>query len=361
MKEKNAIWILIWGGAALVSGAVLWLFGKYILIGIMPFIIAYGISLVLRPASLWLSKKTGVPHKFCASFLVIVTMSLAALLISSLGTKLISEGQGLMVTISGSLEDENNIIRRTIYFFTNLRGKLPFLTDVEMGDSLYEGIVSLLKDALSGISASLAQSAASVIKGLPGFIFAIVTTVIALFYLSLDTGGIGVELCAFTGNQTLDKIKNGNKRIIGALAKYLKSYFFILILTFSELFAGFAVLRINYAFMLALVIALIDLLPVIGSGMILIPWGLLSLAIGKFKIGVGLLVLWAIMYIVRQIAEPKIIGSVMGIHPLFSLFALYIGYVFFGVWGMIFLPITINIAKAVIADKNSTAAQSPSS
>jgi predicted PurR-regulated permease PerM len=100
-------------------------------------------------------------------------------------------------------------------------------------------------------------------------------------------------------------------------------------------------LRVPYAFILALLTALVDFLPLLGTGIILIPWAIVSLLLGEVRLGVGLLVLYAVSSVIRQILEPKLIGDGLGLHPLLSLAAMYSGLRLFGVWGMILAPLAV--------------------
>ena len=113
----------------------------------------------------------------------------------------------------------------------------------------------------------------------------------------------------------------------------------IFLLTFCELLVGFLVLKIDYAFVLALVIAFVDFLPVLGTGAILLPWGIILILMNNISMGVGILTLFAVTTVVRQIAEPKIVGDSLGVHPLVTLAAIYLGYRVLGIWGMILAPL----------------------
>lgn len=349
MKEKPSVNIIIWGLSFITVTVLVWILGKYVIMGIMPFILAYGVSLVLRPLSCWLSKKTRVSRKIWAIFLVIVTIGALTLLVVWLVGTLVDESRSLVLSIGKSLENENNIVRRCVDFFLNLRERIPFLSlEGEAVGSVYEGALEILQNSLSELSSFLAAGAAGIIGRLPAFIFALVTVVIAIFYLCLDGGGIREELSVFIGEKNTQRIVSFKKKTVSALSKYLQSYLIIMLLTFSQLLLGFVILDVSYAFLLAFIISVIDLLPVLGSGSVLVPWALFDLIAGKSSTGIGLLILWGVMYLLRQITEPHIIGSVMGIHPLVSLFSIYIGYVFFGIGGVIFLPVAIYLAKAII-------------
>ncbi|MBQ9151486.1 MAG: AI-2E family transporter, partial [Clostridia bacterium] len=120
------------------------------------------------------------------------------------------------------------------------------------------------------------------------------------------------------------------------------------LLTFCLSFIGLALLRVPYAFILALLLAVVDLLPLLGTGIILIPWALVCLLLGQVKLGIGLLVLYAVATLVRQILEPKLIGDGLGLHPLVSLLSMYAGLRLFGVWGMILAPLVAAGVRAVV-------------
>ena len=113
------------------------------------------------------------------------------------------------------------------------------------------------------------------------------------------------------------------------------------------MFIGLALLRVPYAFIFALLIALVDFLPLLGTGIILIPWAVVSLLLGEVRLGIGLLALYVFSSVVRQILEPKLIGGGLGLHPLLSLAAMYAGLKLFGVWGMVLAPLVAAGVKSV--------------
>ena len=125
------------------------------------------------------------------------------------------------------------------------------------------------------------------------------------------------------------------ERVFWVCRRYLRAYFFIFLLTFGELLLGFLLLRLNYAFWLAWVTALLDLLPVLGVGLVLLPFGIFELCTGQVLRGVGLLLLYAVITVVRQVVEPRWVGKSLGVHPLLLLFGIYAGLRIFGVAGLL--------------------------
>jgi predicted PurR-regulated permease PerM len=133
----------------------------------------------------------------------------------------------------------------------------------------------------------------------------------------------------------------------GVIKKYLLSYSLIMLITFGEIFAGLSIIGVKYSALLAALIAIFDILPVVGSGLVLVPWAIISLIIGNIGLGVGLFILWAIVCVVRQIIEPKIVGSNVGMHPFLTLFAMLAGNFIYGGIGILLLPIALALCQSL--------------
>lgn len=354
MKRDAFLNFIIISSALLIGAVILWLFGKYILACLVPFIIAYLVSLGIKPLAAFVSEKTRLKHSFCAAVLIIIAIVVLSAAATWLISALVTEGRGLAVYIGEKLSEEDNFLRRAFDWFQDIKGRFHFGKGEtgEVSESVYSALTSVAESGLSQISSGLGTFAAKFIGGLPSFIFGLITTVIALFYICLDRGGLRDEFELFAGTKAAGKLSTVKSRVLSAFGKYFKSYMIIMLVTFAQLLLGFVILRVEYALVLAFIIAIIDLLPVLGSGTVLVPWGIISLIFGDIRRGAGLIILWLIMYIVRQIIEPHIIGSVMGIHPLVSLFSVYVGFVLFGVGGMIFVPILVYFAKIIATEKN---------
>ena len=136
------------------------------------------------------------------------------------------------------------------------------------------------------------------------------------------------------------------------ILKMVRAYGIIMAITFGELFLSFSLLRVlkimnnnNYIW-IAAGIAIFDIMPIAGSGGILIPWALFSLVMGNYKQAIGLIIIYAMITVIRQYIEPKIVGDSLGVHPLVTLMGLYFGLKLFGFLGMFIVPITVMTLKA---------------
>ena len=135
--------------------------------------------------------------------------------------------------------------------------------------------------------------------------------------------------------------------------QFLKSYLVLFLITFAGLFLGFTLLRESYAFLFALVTALVDSLPIFGMGIILFPLAVFRFMTGELSYGIGLCMMYLILTVLRQVLEPKILGAGLGVHPLLMLFSMYLGLQWFGVGGMLIAPfLTVTVKNLMEIRKN---------
>ena len=148
--------------------------------------------------------------------------------------------------------------------------------------------------------------------------------------------------------EALDKVKCS---VFCAFGGYLRAQLLISTVIFFVLMCGFFILRIKYALLVALLTAVIDAVPVLGTGTVLIPWSVLMIFSDNSSLGWGLLTLYGVCILVRQLCEPKIIGTKLGIHPLLTIFSIYAGIRIFGFFGFILGPVTALLIKNLIQPK----------
>ena len=329
------------GALILICGA---LFFRYLLSPLLPFFCALALAAIVKPFCDKLKARTRISYRFwCILLLALFTLFFSAVLWSLLSgvvgelTHLVSNGEELTSRVT---EIYNGL-------FAFIERRLPALYRQIDREALTERLL----EALSSLSLSASIHLARLAFSLPEAALFIVSAYLAAYYilvdgerlkkgaLSLLPEGLKGQICALMG------------AIVRGVARYFKAGGVLLILTFVQLLIGFMVLDIRFPFLFALLVAAVDFLPVLGTGTVLIPWGIvLAVAGSPFK-GVGLLILWVITLIVRQIAEPKIMGKSLGIHPLFSLLATYFGLKLFGIGGMLLFPIMLSVASGILEEK----------
>lgn len=215
----------------------------------------------------------------------------------------------------------------------------PPVVDGLLSDDILLRLGSAIGELISELIARLGGWIASFMSSLPQLFLFILVTLLSLVYFSLDYDRITVFLKSILPDRAtalLTKIRDSFTLVI---KKYILSYSLIMLITYATLLFGLWLLRVEHAPILALFIAVLDILPVIGVGTVLIPWGIYSLAIGNRLLGIGLLILFVVNTVIRQTAEPRIVGKSLNLHPLITLMMIYIGYGLFGILGILILPV----------------------
>lgn len=211
-------------------------------------------------------------------------------------------------------------------FFNYISGEFD-----NLDDKIIESISGTLPSLLSYFMRFLSLFPAAVI--FIGFMF------IAVFYTSCDYDKICSFLLLQLPKEMLDTIDETKSIIVSTAKDLFKSYFLLTFITFLQLLLGFLIMGVEYSLLLASLICFVDFLPILGTGTILIPWSLFCFFSDNVSRAAGLIVLYAFITVFRRIAEPRIIGNSIGLHPLLSLISIFLGIKFMGFFGIIVFPI----------------------
>ena len=336
----------------------LWLTLRYAMGILLPFLLAFLLSRVVKPPADRLSRRTRIPRGIAAAGLVILTVGLVSALVvggvwrgirelTRLAEELTADTDGLIAAVESLLSRARSLSSH-IPFLRRFENA-PFYAELCASvDSLVESGVARITGA---ITERLPAAAMSVAGFLPAAFIFVTVTLLACYYFTADDGRLGRGMAAFFTRLTpaplRDHLPPVGRRLRRLGRQYLRACLLLGLMTFCLSFIGLAILRVPYAFILALLLATVDLLPLLGTGIVLIPWALLCLLLGQVKLGIGLLVLYAVTTLVRQVLEPKLIGDGLGLHPLLSLFSMYAGLRLLGVWGMILAPLATAGVRAV--------------
>ena len=312
----------------------------------LPFVIAFVLDAIANPVSSFLKNKWKFP-KFLATavsllLIVVVLSGIITLVVNRIISELTSFVQN-MPQITSTLTD-------TYYYFTDKWE----IFQKSVSPEFYQYVVDFTKElavAAKNLIASLTKitinSATSVATSIPAVLIFIVALVLSSIFITNDYSNIKSFILMQFPENAKNKLLSIKKYTAIAFKKYLKGMLIIMAITFVELLTGLLILGVDYAFTAALLIAFIDILPIFGAGAVLIPWGIISLIMGNFSFGIGILVLYGIITVIRQFIEPKIISNSLGTHPLLTLISIYVGYKVFGVFGMILAPMIVLILTSL--------------
>ena len=328
--------------------ALIFIFCKFLLHYLMPFVVGGAVAWLVQRPSYCISSKTKVKRSAAAVTLALAVFIGLAALIFFICFKAIGTAAGLLEDIGGKTD-------MLTAFFDNLKcsaaiflNRLPKEFTDFLSDFYSDAANRLVKSATSMLS----SAAGYALKHSPEFLLSCAVAAASACYIAADFGKLIKFVRGLCGNKIYEngvKIKN---ILVNSVFKFVKGYLIILVITFAELFLGFAVLRIKYALVLAALIALIDILPVLGTGTVLIPWAAVEFIMGNTARGTSLAALYIVITVFRNFAEPKIIGKQMGIKPLFTLLAMFIGIKLFGLAGIFILPITLIVVIEYYKDKS---------
>lgn len=335
-----------------LCAALLYFTVKYVLVWILPFIIGFIVALLLRPVINFLSKRCRIPHKVAVIILAVLFYAIVGFLLILIGIKVVA------ILKDGFASLPDMYTQYIAPLITDLFDKLEELTvrlDPNMAQMIQNMTNSFSESAgtvVSGISSKVINFLTSTVISLPGFLLSLLLSVISSIFFAMDLSKI-IEtlkkLLTVNMRANVDRLK---KLAVDIGFKYIKSYTILLFVTFIELSVGLLIIGIDNAIAVAAIIAFIDLLPVLGTGAVVIPWIIVELIMGNVTLAVGLAVLYAVIIIVRNILEPKIVGRQIGVHPLAMLISMYVGLQIFGFIGIFVLPIILVIFKGFFDSKN---------
>ena len=329
---------------AVIFGA-LFLAVRTLFVWMLPFVFALLVALALQRPVKWLNRKTRLSKKvFSVAFVVLIILLIAGL-VGLAGWKLI----GSLASYFGNAENIR-VIQDTI---TSLGDKLQeALAGLASSlppeaESSLDSAVSNLTNTLIGFLTTGFTSAANWAVGftsrLPQMLLSFIVWVLASIFLTIDYDQVRAFLLRQLPQRFVPLLRTTRDLCQNTLFRLLRAYLLLMLITFGELCLGLGILRIPYFIGIAALIAVVDILPVLGTGTVLIPWALISLITGDLFHFVGLALLYVIITIIRNILEPRIVSQQIGLNPLVTLFFMYLGLHLAGLAGMLLLPAAVMV------------------
>lgn len=329
---------------AFVIGIILflYLFISEFLVYTIPFIIAWVIALIVNPIVDKLDKKTKLPRSLISIFFILLFFSLLILLLFLSASRLVME--------------LNNILERLPQYALSLRTASQGLIDwgqniyINLSPEFMEMVNASILNIINSITATISSAIGKsmIILGFfPKTLLFVIVTIVASYMMSKDMNLIRNFSTSQMSDQLLKRVRSVYNDLIRALGGFIRAQLTIMGITFLITITGLYFIGIPYALTMAIIIGLVDALPILGTGAVLVPWSVTNILLENYRIGIPLLILYAIILVTRQIIEPKIMGKNIGLHPLATLISLYVGLRIFGVIGILIGPLTLIIIKAL--------------
>ena len=313
----------------------------------MPFLIAFIISLMIEPAIRYMMKKFKLTRRLSSIIIfIIVSVIILGTIIWGI-VSLISEASNLLQDLNGYVEKLQNLFQDLLERFDfdkiNLPNELSTIIQNSTGGVL-DTVSNWIRNALNGLL--------NIITSLPSIAIYFVITITALYLICVDKIYILDQIEHHFPRKWVSRVGMHIKELTKTLGGYLKAEVTLILISFVISLVGLYILKfanfnIEFPLLMALFIGFVDALPILGSGTVMVPWAIISGLNGDLRLGIAIIVLFAIMSIIRQFLEPKLVSKKIGTHPIFTLIAMYTGFKFIGVLGLLVGPIVLIIIKNV--------------
>lgn len=343
MEDKTILKKVFW----LILVFLLFILAGKLFMFYVPFLIAYIISVMVEPLIKWLHKKTNLSRKTSSIFvLVTVFASLIGFLVWGIFT-LISESTNLLGALNTYFEKAVEWVNWLLQKVD--MDKLPLSNDIKeliqsTSSDIFNQVIDFIKNTLTNLLEGL--------KSVPTIVIYAVITILATYFITSDKIYIWDRMEHHIPKKILGKISTKVEKIIKSLSGYLKAEIKLIGISFVIVLMGLNIfylmgMNVGYPLLMALFVGFVDALPILGSGTVMVPWSIILFLNKEYSVGCSILGLYIFVSAVRQFLEPKIVSSKIGVHPLFTLIAMYTGFKLIGVIGMLIGPIVLIILKNV--------------
>ena len=352
-----------------VLAALYYVFIKYAFDVVWPFAIAFAVSMLLQKPIRFIAQKSRIPKKIISVITVLFILCAVLGIVVFVGYKLMLEFKDFGQFVVSKLNDLPQTIASIRDWTLGAIGFLPDKIETAIGGTVSsfsaDLIASTTENGISGLGGELAipegldvsslitplGGLLSTAKRIPLILSGVLVGIIACFFATADYDNI-VSILKRNVSEKQEKLIVETKRLFSdVIGKMVKSYATIIFITFCEVTIGLNILSLfniyngGYIIVIAILTALLDILPVFGTGTVFVPWAVYSLIKGNYPLAIGLIVMLVLITVIRQVVEPHLVAMNVGIHPIFTIASMYIGIQLFGVAGIFILPITVVLLK----------------
>ncbi len=316
---------------------------RYVFGAIAPFIIAFVAASLVEPIVRFLVSKVRLPRAAASTIGIILLLIVFFVVAAFISVFIWKEGKGLILRLPSYIAAIAEHIKHLMQNDTGIFSHLSDESIAKVMDYVANYDYSTLFTGTIG--GSVLGYAGNMVIQIPNVLVFCIVTIVSSFFMSISFPKVKSFILAQFKPQQQNLIIDIKKTFFSTVGKYLRSYSILMFITFAELLIFFLIFGFEPALPLAFLISIVDILPVLGVGTILIPWSLVSLLTGAPWRALILICMYIVITIVRQVLEPKVIGDHVGMMPILTLFCIWVGLKLFGFLGMFLIPITVVILK----------------
>ena len=353
--ERGQLWLRLGLRGVLTLGAVamvVWV-GLPLASLLSPFLFSLVLAWLLNPAVRWLQRKTNGSRKVISMILVVLVFAVIGGILFGLGWVAVDQVRSLFDNRQSLLDELLDgllvVVNSFQRWLAGLNGVVPDEL-ITSSEDLINTVVGWVQELdFSGWFAQMAGQAPSMVTNVSGFAVALVVFMMASYFITGDYPRLRFELADRVPMVARDFCRSVKNIFMSAFGGYVKSQLILSAGVFMILTIGFLLMRQPYGLLLAFGLAVLDFIPIIGAGTVMVPWAFVALFTGDLSAAVELMAIWGVIALFRRVMEPKFVGDQTGLSPILSLVGIYMGMKLGGVLGMVVGPllllVCINLAK----------------
>ena len=345
MKIEKRLRFIINVAYFAILAAAAFLLLRYGLPALMPFVLAFLLAYCLKRPIRFLAEKLRLGRRAAALLTVLLFYGTIGLFLAFLSVRAISGVSQFIVNLPGLYAEYAEPVLTS--FFESAE-EFFLYQDPELLNQLnavWEQFLNSLGQQVTGLSVEVMGVLSGMASSLPAFFIRLVLMIIASFFIAMDYDALTGFCMDQMSGRTKKIFLQIKEYVVGTLFVCIRSYALIMSITFVELAVGLTLIGVEYSVAIALFIAVFDILPVLGTGGIMIPWVILEAFRGDLALAVRLLIVYVAITVIRNILEPKIVGSQIGLHPVVTLASMFLGAQLFGVISLFGFPIGLSLLR----------------
>lgn len=319
-----------------------------------PFIIGLLLALSINPIVNFLEAKGRLPRSLSVFITLILVIAALAGIITLLIIEIVAGTEYLAKVVPGHFETlvlhiEKIIVTQIIPFFSQITAMFHNLEETQQLSILanIENFSATIGTNVGQFIQLFLQNLPKMFTWIPNVATVLIFSVLATFFISKDWYRLQNRLHKFTPNKVQDSVGKVFVSLRKAFVGFIRAQATLISITAVIVLIGLLILRVEYAITIALIIGIVDLLPYLGTGLIFVPWIIYLIISGNIPLAIGLSVLYVIVLVQRQLMEPKVLSSNIGLDPLATLIALFVGFKLIGFLGLIVGPVTLVIINTM--------------
>lgn len=300
----------------------------------MPFVIGWVLAMIANPLVRFMERKVKIVRKHGSAIIIVAALALVVMVIYMGGSFLVHQTINLFSDLPKIYTHVEKQMHLAADNLSSIYHVMPEQVKVFL-DNLSDNIGSYISSFMSSIKMPTISDAGNIVKNVADGLLMMIITILSAYFFIARKDHIASQVRKIMPKSVVEKYELVVNNFKTAVGGYIAAQFKIMLILIAFMFIGFSLIGVSYALLLAIGVAVLDFLPVFGTGAVLWPWALIDVVTGNYMRALALLVIYLVCQVTKQILQPKMVGDSIGLDPLMTLFFMYVGYKVKGILGMI--------------------------